>query len=111
MELCIAYEVAGKVSIVHPVPLARLCSHVRVGDGDGFLHSQRVPLCQLIGRSTLPDDLVVAEGETDQEFAARIAARTLEPGQEWHAVRVSELPSRDSRDRWKLVGGKVVSDG
>ncbi len=108
MELCIVYgQSEGKVAVVHPVPLARLCSAACIGAAR-FSAPQRVPLGQLIGRSEPPTGCLIIEGETDQEFAERIAARMLPPEQERHIVRAADLPPRSSRDTWKLVEGKVV---
>lgn len=101
----------GSVSITHPAPGARLCSQVRLTNAAGereLRQSQaRMPLEQLIGRSTVPQDLEVIEGESDVEFAVRTANRCGIG--DYTLVPVADLPTdRTRRDAWKMAGGRVV---
>lgn len=116
-RLC--YEIPGGVAVIIPMDHARL---VRAYRGDEF--KPPIPLSE-VGRNMDPLDPDVEYAETEDEFLARVIARNIETARQKDRrgnvvnphltspaqviiVDEKDLPSRDQRDGWRIVAGRVV---
>ena len=113
MNKRICYTLAGNLSVVVPCPIERLVSRIVWGDGrvSGMVVESAiwVSIAKLLGRSSMPTELMVMVGETDDEFAARIQAKDVPAGATGvRIIDVADLPNdRYFRNAWADNGTAI----
>jgi hypothetical protein len=101
----------GGVSVVHPAEGARLAHGVRSVDGKFERVGPTQPIDRFFRRWPV-DGMVADWAETEDEFIARVAARSVPAdATNVRVVDESEIPGdRVFRDAWKDAGGKLDVD-
>jgi hypothetical protein len=100
----------GSLTVVHPVEGARLCRSITLADGR-VMQTDAPVTADLFFRGWPVAGVVADWAETEDEFAARVAAKDVPADTQFVLVDEADIPTdRSYRGAWVQKGAKVDHD-